>query len=285
MLKLINRLVNIPTVSTREEVFLDMFLDIIEDYELYGKNILIRGKGNWFLVAHYDNIGFVLEDYLANGKYMYSTRGLVNIKEGLVRSIYNGEEIIGILKDNEIEILDFQEELNELYPFVYYGHVKDIGDRWVGPNLDNKLGVAVILDIRKYYDINILLLAGEEQGVTRLGRIAKEFKNSNFICIDGTSQYNPHDIRGIDKIMYRSIEGSGSRAPKELVDVISKYIQDEAQTYSEYQISDATTFYRYGMKAINISYPIKYLHSPNEIVYKNNVFKLRELLIKIIEDL
>lgn len=285
MLELLDRLVKIPTVTTREEKFLNLFLDNLEEYELYGKNILVRRRGDWFLVAHYDNIGFVLEDYLGDGKYMYSTRGLVNIKEGLVKSILDGKEIIGILRQDVLE-LDYYDELEELYPFVYYNNLWITKEKIVGPNLDNKVGVALIIDIVQNYDINVLLLAGEEQGTTRLGKIAREFKEGKFICIDGTSQNSPIDTKGISKISYRSIEGAGTgnRAPEDMVKKVEKYM-DDAETYSEYQISDATTFYRYGMKAINISYPIRYLHSPNEVVYLDNIFELRDILIKIIEDL
>ncbi|MEM4159194.1 MAG: hypothetical protein QW044_01195 [Candidatus Anstonellales archaeon] len=289
MLRLLNDLVKIPTVTTREEIFISSILEILPDNALIvDKNIFIPGRSRFVFAAHYDTIGIVLEDYLSSDMYVVGKRGLIDVKRGyMFRTLSDNEDIVGIAADeNNIHLIQPSEELPELQPFQYYPNMIITNTKIISPNLDNKLGVAVLLDLLRNYDIAILLLAGEEQGTTRLSRVIKHLEGRDIICIDSTSAINPHDERGIDRVSYRAIEGAGTGniAPKDLVETIRKYISREAISYSIHQISDATAMFRYGLRAINISYPVRYLHSPMEIADRDDMDELVELLINIIRD-
>ncbi|MEM0471172.1 MAG: hypothetical protein QXL02_02740 [Candidatus Anstonellales archaeon] len=289
MLRLLNDLVKIPTVTTREEIFISSILEILPDNALIvDKNIFIPGRSRFVFAAHYDTIGIVLEDYLSSEMYVVGKRGLIDVKRGyMFRTLSDNEDIIGIAADeNTIHLIQPSEELPELQPFQYYPNIIITNTKIISPNLDNKLGVAVLLDLLRNYDIAILLLAGEEQGTTRLSRVRKHLEGRDIICVDSTSAINPHDERGIDRVSYRAVEGRGmgNIAPKDLVETIRKYISREAISYSIHQISDATTMFRYGLRAINISYPVRYLHSPMETADRNDIDELVELLINIIQD-
>lgn len=291
MFELLKKLQLIPTITTREEIFLKNFTSLIpEEYRILNKNIIFkRSKSKYFFAAHYDNIGLVLEDYLGNNMYLYSTRGLINnLDFNLFRTLFNKKEIKGIVDRDRIIIIDnLNNDLPALYPFAYDSPIKTTKNKIIGAYLDNKIAVALLLDLLRSYDFNLILLAGEEQGTTRLGKIAKEFHDYKFVCIDSTSALNPHDNKGISKVSYRAIEGAGygNIAPPELVLLIKKYIKREATSYSKYQISDATTFYRYNLAAINISYPLKYLHSFNEVANIEDIKELKDILVKILEEL
>lgn len=287
MLDTFRKLIRIPTVTTQEEIFLDRFTDLIpSEFQVWKKNIIIRGRSKYVFVAHYDNIGIVLEDYMGNGEYQYSTRGLFGkIGIEMFYSLYRDRELSGIVDGSRVYI-PISEELPALYPMQFYPRVEIGKNRMAAPYFDNKLSVSILLDLLKETEVNIVLTAGEEQGTTRLEGLNRIFPNKEFISVDATSAKNPIDDRGISEISYRAVEGAGTGniAPKNLVEMIRKYISKEAISYSIHQISDATTLYRYGLKAINISYPVRYLHSPSEVIDLNIVKELREILWRITQE-
>ncbi|MCS7122784.1 MAG: hypothetical protein NZ908_02410 [Candidatus Micrarchaeota archaeon] len=287
MLNTLRELISIPTVTTQEDILIDKLERLIpSEFQVWKKNIIIRGRSKHVFVAHYDTIGIVLEDYMGNGEYQYSTRGLFG-KIGVERfyTIYQNREVIGVADGSKIS-LSVSEELPALYPMQFYPKLEMGKVQISAPYLDNKLSVSILLDLLKEADMNIILTAGEEQGTTRLEGIDRIFPDRDFISIDSTSAKNPMDERGISEIRYRAVEGAGTGniAPRDLVDMIKKYISKEAISYSIHQISDATTLYRYGLRAINISYPVRYLHSPNEVIDLNTIQELREIIWRITQE-
>ena len=254
-LNLLYELLKFPIVSSLERYSIKHFVKILPfDTKIIEDNIIYDTKSKIVLVAHYDRIGIALEDYL-NGFYLYRKIGMIDHLDGKI--VLGYKNVYGIVRKDRVEI---DKHLAKNYPMVVYREPILYGDNLYSYGIDNRFGVYAVLSIAKKFNISFVLTAGEETGTTRLEKTIGCLGERYFITIDACySTDDPHNYIAEDDICYRAIEGGGKGniAPAELVKMMNI---KEKHTWSENQISDATTFYRYGAKAINICYPVRYLH-------------------------
>ena len=305
MIDLLQKINELPLVTGFEHHFVNDLQLIVESYTEkkfinIDNNLLHIGKGNIVYVAHYDEIGFIIDNHYHKNIYRTIPMGLTSWQYGYGRvyqTIYKNEKIYAIgsspmphAKPADerlfLEVL-YDQELPALWPFSFENKMVKTNLGLYTKSLDDKAGVVAILEILKEKDISVLLTAGEEQGTTRLENtikyISSKINNPSYIIIDATfSSEDYHVESGIPdgEIGYTAIEGGGvgNKAPKELIDYVKKFTDIEIKTTTRYEVTDATTFWRRGAKAISIQYSLKYLHSPLEYISFKTYEKIKSII-------
>lgn len=287
-LKSINEL---PLVTGFEHLFLDKLIDKIKSFDIevskLDLNIIhLNSDSNIVFLAHYDEIGFVVDNRY--DKYLYRTlpMGLISWERGygkVFQSIFEDRIIYGIgsspmphtKPDDERLFIELFEDLDlpPLWPFVFENRIIKSTNRLYSRALDNRANVVLLLELAKQYNINFILTHGEEQGTTRLTKtldfIEKRIENPIYIVLDVIfSKSDQHAGYGIEenKLGYIAIEGGGTGniATDDHVNLVKNITDIEVITKSKYEVTDATTLYRMGRKSIALVYGVRYLHSSLE---------------------
>ncbi len=281
-------------------------------------NILCTfGCGKHFLIdAHYDEIGLIVTDITDNGFVKFDALGGIDSKilPGKEVCIHGSSDINGIisiypvhLKRGEDKVIEINEmaidtglNIEELKNIVSQGNIvtfkrsfTHLINNCISANcIDNRAGVTAVLNSIDKIDtdkvkITVLFSNQEELGI----RGAKCFKTESdieeCIVIDTTFALDPYcskyetgliahgSMIGVSPILSRDITNNlinvskKSNLPYQL-EVMSKNTGTNADTLS---LSRAG-----GLKTSLISIPIKYMHTPYEIVNIKDIDTVSNLI-------
>ncbi len=287
---------NVPLVSGYERNFYDSFLELLKaelperEIIVEGSNFIVlpekEGKCDTILVAHYDQVGLVVDAQYNQKLYRAKKIGLLNpssVYGKVLQSVVDGKIIRAVassppphVKAEESRIfLELEEpiELAPFWPFSFENRMIKTQSSIFSPALDNRIGVICSIQCAKNYGTGLLLTAGEETGTTRLlpslENIERVVTNPKYIVVDATfSKSDPtcNGYLGDGSVAFISIEGGGSGniAPQNLVGKMKNLALKEIKTEEKDATTDATTFYRLGREAVAVVYPISYMHSSME---------------------
>ncbi len=203
-------------------------------------NLLItkHGKGKnrlkVMLAAHMDEVGFMLVDDEKDGIYSFETLGGIDTRQLVGKPVWVGKEKVeGVIGAAPIHLLD-AEERNGKIPLkslkIDVGTDKPkvkVGDRATfatkflqmgnsirAKALDDRLGVAILIELLKNAPANIDLLAAftvqEELGL-RGAKIAAHALNPDLaLAVDSTPAYDMPTHDGSENIRYNTKLGEGA---------------------------------------------------------------------------
>jgi len=274
-------------------------------------NVLVtrRGSGEHrlrvMLAAHMDEVGLMLTHDSGEGIYRFEIVGGISSSDLAGKAVWIGKEhipgVIGLKPkhltdgDNYLKPID----LEALY--IDVGTTKGnekVGDRatfatsfvQLGPSLrgkalDNRLGVATLIELVKHAPPNIDLQAAftvqEEIGLRGARVAAFAFNPDMAMILDSTPAYDMPDWEVDENVRYNTRLGAGPAIYIADSSTLSDprlihYIMETAEANKiPYQIrqpggggTDAGTIHkqREGIPSISISVPGRYHHSPASIV-------------------
>jgi putative aminopeptidase FrvX len=285
-------------------------------------NVLATRKGaaeqrlRVMLAAHMDEVGLMLTHDKGDGTYRFEVVGGISASHLAGKPIWIGKEhisgVIGITPVHLIHGSDRQKFIDMENLHVDVGAVpgnEKVGDRATfanrfvrlgsslrGKALDNRLGVAILIELLKQAPANIDLLAAftvqEEIGARGAHVAAFAFNPDLAVVLDSTPAYDLPDWEVDENVRYNTRLGAGpaiyTADSSTLSDprLIHFIIQVAEENHIPYQLrqpggggTDAGVIHkqREGIPSISISVPGRYHHSPAEIVRLSdwqNTFKL-----------
>ncbi len=202
-------------------------------------NLLItkHGKGKnrlkVMLAAHMDEVGFMLVDDEKDGIYSFETLGGIDTRQLVGKPVWVGKEKVeGVIGAAPIHLLDAEARngkasLKSLKIDVGVGKPKvKVGDRATfatkflrmgnsirAKALDDRLGVAILIELLKNAPENIDLLAAftvqEELGLRGAKIAAHAFNPDLALAVDSTPAYDMPMHDGSENIHYNTKLGEG----------------------------------------------------------------------------
>ena len=326
-ISLLERLSNACAVSGDEAEVRKIVLSEIKTYADEVKvdtlgTILATRKGSGkqrlrvMLAAHMDEVGLMLTRDKGEGIYRFEVVGGISASHLAGKPVWIGKEhipgVIGITPVHLIRAGDRQKPIDIENLHVDVGTVpgkEKVGDRATfttrfvrlgsslrGKALDNRLGVATLIELLKHAPANIDLLAAftvQEEIGARGARIAAFAFNPDLaIVLDSTPAYDLPDWEVDENLRYNTRLGAGPAIYTADSSTISDprlvhfMIQVAEDNHIPFQLrqpggggTDAGVIHkqREGIPSISISVPGRYHHSPAAIVRLSdwqNTFKL-----------
>jgi putative aminopeptidase FrvX len=262
------------------------------------------------LAAHMDEVGFMLVQDEGDGIFRFEKVGGVDSKQLAGKPVWVGRDHIpGVIGINPIHLTTSEERKRTISPELLRidvgplnGAKPKVGDRAVyatrfrrqGPSLiakalDDRLGVATLLELLRMAPSNVDLLAAftvqEEIGLRGAGVAAYTLEPQLAIVLDCTPAYDlplwePGDDRPVENTRYNARLGSGpavylvDRATISDPRLIRHLVDTAGQLGIPYQFrqaggggTDAGAIHRTrtGIPSVSISVPARYLHTPAAI--------------------
>ena len=315
-IKLLKRLSNACAVSGDEGEVRKIVLEELKPHADEMKvdalgNVLVTRRGSGernlrvMLAAHMDEVGLMITYDSGEGIYRFDTVGSLSAADLPARAVWVGKDHIpGVIGLKPIHLVNEDERkkpvaLDELRIDVgpISGKAK-VGDRVAfattfiqqGPSLrgkalDNRLGVATLIELVKHAPQQIELLAAftvQEEIGDRGARVAAyTFDPDLAIILDSTPAYDLPAWDVDENVRYNTRLGGGPAIYVADSSTLSdprlvRYLMDTAEAHGiPYQIrqpggggTDAGAIHkqRIGVPSISISVPGRYLHSPASIV-------------------
>jgi putative aminopeptidase FrvX len=274
-------------------------------------NVLVtkRGQGEKplrvMVSAHMDEVGLMITHDEGDGIYRFDTVGGLAAADLAGKTMWVGKEHIpGVIGIKPIHLSEDDEvkrplSLNNMRLDIgsCAGRVK-VGDRATfttaftqqGPSLrgkalDNRLGVATLIELVKYappqIDLQAAFTVQEEIGARGARVAAYAFNPDLAIVLDSTSAYDLPAWDAYENVRYNSqlgkgpaiyVADSGTLSDPRLV----RYLIETAETHKiPYQLrqpgggsTDASAIHkqREGVPSVSVSVPGRYHHSPASIV-------------------
>ncbi|HAV77940.1 MAG TPA: hypothetical protein DCX53_11380 [Anaerolineae bacterium] len=333
-LKLIEKLCNAIGISGDEDEVRKIVLDEIKPYtdevkvDTLGNVLAIkhgRGKNRVRVMvdAHMDEVGFFIVADDGDGIYRFETVGGIDPRHLLGKQVFVGKDrTAGVIGGKPVHLMD-GDDRNRKVPVEALridlglaGKAK-VGDRAgfatkfrrVGPSImaksiDNRVGVATLIELLKHAPSNIDLCAAfsvqEEIGLRGAKVAAQYFKPDMAITIDSTPANDLPLYDGSENLTYNTklgfgpaiyIADSSTLHDPRLVHFLSG-IADAGKI--PYQIrqpggggTDSGAIQRSlaGVPTVSVSVPHRYTHSPISISrvedWKNTINLLHQALKKI----
>jgi putative aminopeptidase FrvX len=262
------------------------------------------------LAAHMDEVGFMLIQDESEGVFRFENVGGIDGKHLAGKPVWVGRDRIpGVIGTNPIHLASSEERQRTISPEslrIDVGPVNGsrsrVGDRAVyatrfrrqGPSLiakalDDRLGVATLLELLRLAPPNVDLLAAftvqEEIGLRGAGIAAYALDPQLAIVLDCTPAYDlplwePGDDRPVENTRYNARLGLGpaiylvDRATISDPRLIRHLVTTAEQIGIPYQFrqaggggTDAGTIHkaRAGIPSVSVSVPARYLHTPASI--------------------
>jgi len=273
--------------------------------------------------AHMDEVGFFIVAEEGEGIYRFETVGGVDPRQLVGKQVFVGRERInGVIGGKPIHLMDADERkrkvpLDALRIDVGVGGRAKVGERAgfatkfrrVGPSImaksiDDRIGVATLVELLKYAPSNIDLCAAfsvqEEIGLRGAKVAAQYFKPDMAIAIDSTPAHDLPLHDGSENMTYNTklglgpaiyiADGSTLHDPR-LVRFLSEVGDAENIPYQFRQPggggTDSGAIQRSlaGIPTVSVSVPHRYTHSPVSISrvddWKNTINLLHAALKKI----
>jgi len=333
-LKLLEKLCNAIGVSGDEGEVRKIVLEEIKPYaddvkvDAMGSVLAIRhGRGKRrvrvMVDAHMDEVGFFIVADEGEGIYQFVTVGGIDSRHLLGKQVYVGRDRTpGIIGGKPVHLMGMEERshkvpVDALRIDIGIAGVANVGDRAgfatkfrrVGPSImaksiDNRIGVATLIELFKQAPSNIDLCAAfsvqEEVGLRGAKVAAQYFKPDMAIAIDSTPAYDMPMYDGSENTRYNAklgfgpaiyiADGSTLHNPK-LVRFLSEIGDAEKIPYQFRQPGGGSTdsggIQRTlaGVPTVSVSVPHRYTHSPVSISrvddWKNTINLLHAALKKI----
>jgi endoglucanase len=333
-LKLLEKLCNVIAVSGDESAVRKIVLEEIKPYadevtvDALG-NVLAfkRGRGanrvKVMLDAHMDEVGFMIVADEGEGIYRFETVGGIDARHLLGKRVYVGKDRMpGVIGGKPVHLMDAGERARKVsadglrIDLGPSGKAR-IGDRAgfatrfrrVGPSvfsksLDNRFGVATVIELLKRSPANVDLCAAftvqEEIGLRGAKVAAHYFDPDVAIAIDSTPANDLPSHEGEENISYNTKLGLGPAIyiadGSTLHDLrLVRFLQEVAASEKiPYQLrqpggggTDSGAIQRSlaGIPAVSVSVPHRYTHSPVSVSrvddWKNTLALLHAALKKI----
>ena len=273
-------------------------------------NVLVTRQGSGenrlkvMLAAHMDEVGLMLTHDSGEGIYRFDIVGGISTSDLAGKAVWIGKEHIpGVIGLKPVHLADgdsYQKPIDLEDMHIDVGLAKgneNVGDRAAfatlfvqlgaslrGKALDNRLGVATLIELVKHAPPNIDLQAAftvqEELGLRGARVAAFAFNPDLAIILDSTPAYDMPDWEVDENVRYNTRVGAGPAIYIADSSTLSdprliRYIMETAEEYKiPYQIrqpggggTDAGTIHkqREGIPSISISVPGRYHHSPASI--------------------
>jgi putative aminopeptidase FrvX len=262
------------------------------------------------LAAHMDEVGFMLIHDEGEGIFRFESVGGVDVKQLAGKPVWVGRDHIpGVIGIAPVHLISSEERkraisLESLRMDVgpINGPRPRVGDRAVyatrfrrqGPSLiakalDDRIGVATLLELLRLAPANVDLLAAftvqEEIGLRGAGVAAYALDPQLAIALDCTPAYDlplwePGDDRPVENTRYNARLGSGpaiylvDRATISDPRLIRHLVATAEQLGIPYQFrqaggggTDAGAIHktRLGIPSVSVSVPARYLHTPASV--------------------
>jgi endoglucanase len=326
MKSLIQKLVELTGPSGYETAVRDLVLEevkpLVDDHKVDNLGNLIVTKGEKtdkgmtiMLAAHLDEIGIIVTHVDKNGFARFTTIGGVrprNTAGGRVRFLNGASGVIGMEGEPGIHnvtkvpemYIDLGVSSKKDCP-VRIGDVaafertfEDLGDRIVAKALDDRIGVAVLIEVFKIIKASPHQLVGvftvqEEVGVRGATTAAYGVEPDLGIAIDVTlSGDTPKDNRidvGLGKGPAIKVKDGGMIADPRVVAWMEKGAKQAKIPFQREILIGGSTdaraiqLSRSGVPSGCVSIPCRYVHSPSEMVDLNDVKNSVKLLVHLLE--
>lgn len=271
-------------------------------------NLLVRRKANVenpikvMLSAHMDEVGFMLVEDDKNGIFRFVTVGGIDVRHIVGKVVLVGRDHrAGVIGACPIHLVD-DDDLDRIIPIesmridlgigscddvkpgdraAFATNFQHVGSTLFGKAFDNRLGVAILIELIKRAPYAVELLASftvqEEVGLRGAGVAAYSFEPDLAIAIDATPAYETPPWDDEDNIFYntRLREGPAiyvaDRATLSDSRLITFFVDQAQSSKIPYQMrqpggggTDAGAIHmqRSGIPSISISVPARYPHSP-----------------------
>lgn len=335
----LEKLSNALGVSGEEGEVRRLVLDELRDVSLEWKvdsigNLLITRKGSSprrlkvMVAAHMDEVGLMITQDLGEGLFRVETLGGIDPRHLPGKSFIIGKEHVpGVLGTRHVHLTTAQER-KQTIPIdkirldagpgksniqpgdraAFSTRLKRIGPSLCGKALDDRLGVAVLVELVRSTFNNIDLLAAftvqEETGLRGAKVAANHFKPDLAIVLDATPANDLPAYDGSENIIYNTHLGQGSAIyisdrgtisdPRLVRLVEAVAIKEDIPSQHRQPGSggtDAGAIHKElgGIPSISISVPCRYLHSTASLVrvtdYLNQIELLKAVLKSIHPDL
>jgi endoglucanase len=333
-LKLLERLCNVIAVSGDEgevrKIVLEEIKDVADEFRVdaLGNVLATRfGRGakrpRLMVDAHMDEVGFMIVADDGDGIYRFETVGGIDVRHLVGKQVYVGRERTpGVIGGKPIHLMDMDEETRKVpleglrIDLGLTGKAR-VGDRAgfatkfrrAGPSImskaiDNRIGVATVIDLLKHAPSNIDLCAAftvqEEIGL-RGAKVAAQYFNPDLaIAIDSTPANDLPVYDGGENVAYNTklglgpaiyvADGSTLHDPQ-----LVRFLQEVGEAESiPFQLrqpggggTDSAAIQRAlaGIPTVSVSVPHRYTHSPISISrvedWKNTLNLLHAALKRI----
>ncbi|MFZ2095081.1 MAG: M20/M25/M40 family metallo-hydrolase [Anaerolineales bacterium] len=315
-IKLLERLSNACAVSGEEGEVRKIVLDEIKPHVDEVKidalgNVLATKRGTQeqpmqvMLAAHMDEVGLMLTYDNGEGIYRFEVVGGIAVSDLAGKAVWIGKEhipgVIGLKPlhlghgDNPKKPLDLEDLHIDVGPAkgkekvgdraVFAMSFMQLGPSLLGKAMDNRLGVATLIELVKHAPANIDLQAAftvqEEIGLRGARVAAYAFNPDLAIILDSTPAYDlpAWDIE--ENVRYNTRLGAGPAIYVADSSTISdpRLVRFMIKTAEEHKIpyqlrqpggggTDAGTIHkqRAGIPSVSVSVPGRYHHSPASII-------------------
>lgn len=330
-LKLLEKFCNVIAISGDEG---EVRKIVLEEIKSYADEVKVDALGNVLatklgrgrkrmrvmLDAHMDEVGFMIVADEGDGIYRFETVGGIDVRHLVGKQVFVGKERTpGVIGGKPVHLMDGGERTRKVpldglrIDLGPSGKAK-IGDRAgfatkfrrVGPSIlsksiDNRIGVATVIELLKHAPSNIDLCAAftvqEEIGL-RGAKVAAQYLNPDLaIAIDSTPANDLPVFDGSENMTYNTklglgpaiyiADGSTLHDPR-----LVRFLQVTAKSQKiPYQLrqpggggTDSGAIQRAlaGIPTVSISVPHRYTHSPVSIArvddWKNTLYLLHAAL-------
>lgn len=336
--KLLEKLCNACAVSGDEGEVRKIVLEEVKPFANEVKvdamgNVLVTKFGSGenrprvMLDAHMDEIGFILVSDEGDGIYCFQTVGGIDPRHLAGKPVLVGKNhlpgVIGVkpihlMEEDELKRKPSTDSLRiDLGPggkakpgdwATFATKFKRVGPSIMAKSIDNRIGVATLIELVKHAPENIDLLAAftvqEEVGLRGAKVAAYAFDPDLAIAIDSTPAHDMPNHDGSESPFYNTKLGLGPAIYIYNFSTIDdprlvRFLQETAGAEGiPYQIrqpggggTDAGAIQRSraGVPVVSVSVPHRYTHSPISVSrvddWKNTLFLLHTALRKITPDL
>ncbi|MBN1451356.1 MAG: M20/M25/M40 family metallo-hydrolase [Anaerolineales bacterium] len=333
-LKLLEKLCNACAVSGDEGKVRKIVLEAVKPYADEVKvdalgNVLVTKKGSGrnrlraMLDAHMDEVGFILVSDEGDGLYRFETVGGIDVRYLVGKPVLVGKDHLpGTIGAKPIHLAS-DDEMKRKIPLdalridlgpngkarpgdwaTFATKFKRSGPSIMSKAIDDRIGVATLIELLKHAPSNIDLLAAftvqEEVGLRGAKVAAYAFDPDLAIAIDATPAYDMPKYDGTENAVYNTKLGSGPAIyvynsatidDPRLVRFLKETAEAEGIPYQIRQPggggTDAGTIQRTrkGIPVVSVSVPHRYSHSPISIArvddWKNSLKLLHSALSRI----
>ena len=328
--KLLEKLCNASAVSGDEGEVRKIVLEEVKPYADEVKfdamgNVLATKKGDGvnrlrvMLDAHMDEVGFILVADEGDGLYRFETVGSIDMRYLVGKSVLVGKEHLpGVIGAKPIHLVS-DDELKRKIPLdalridlgpngkakagewaTFATKFKRIGPSIMTKAIDDRIGVATLIELIKHAPPNIDLLAAftvqEEVGLRGATVAAYAFNPDLAIAIDSTPAHDIPKHDGSENAVYNSKLGLGPAIyaynsaaidDPRLVSFLEEIAEAESFPYQIRQPGGGTDAgaiqrAREGIRVVSVSVPHRYPHSPISIARVDdwkNTFKLLHIAL------
>jgi endoglucanase len=311
-LNLIEKLCNASGVSGEEDEVRDIVLEEVKSFSNEVKvdalgNVLVRRAADVnkplkvMIAAHMDEVGFILVESEEGGFFHFRLVGGVDIRQVTAKPVWIGRKHIpGIIGAKPIHLQEPDESKHNISlesmridvgpdngssikpgeRATFATPFRRSGDVIFAKALDNRLGVATLIEILKTAPKNVELLAAftvqEEVGLRGARVAAYALQPDIAIALDSTPAFDLPDPDGGENTVYNTRLGagpavyladSGTLSDPRLVSFVTR-IAEEYQIPFQFRQpggggTDATAIHkqRGGIPSLSISIPHRYSHT------------------------